>query len=121
MEKVAQLSEKIINETDAYSKQYTTNEGKTATTQQSLATLNTIIQDICVLYKYIVEKKLYEQMKNTIPALNSLSSLIQKIQINETNANKLHLDSALQVWQQIKAVGTLLACMVLDNIHAHEK
>lgn len=118
MEKAGQLSEKIINEVDSYSKQYTTKEGKIATTELSLKSLNVIVQDVCVLYKYLIEKKLYERMHNIIPALNGVASLIKKIQINETNANKLHLDSALQIWQQIKAVGALLACMVLDNINA---
>lgn len=115
MEKAYELSQKIIKDIENYTKQYTTNDGKIATTQQSLVILNMIVQDCCVLYKYIIEKKLYENMHNIIPALNQLGELIKKIQITKDNAEKLHLDSAIQIWQQIKIVGALLACMVIDN------
>lgn len=121
MEKAVQLSEKIINEVNDYSKAYTSTEGKIATTEQSLIVLNAIIQDICVLYKYVVDKKLYEKMQRIIPTLNTLAELIMKIQITEDNANKLHLDSANQLWQQIKAVGALLACMIVEQDEADKQ
>lgn len=121
MEKAVQLSEKIIYEVNEYSKAYTSTEGKIATTEQSLAILNAIIQDVCVLYKYVVDKKLYEDMQRIIPTLNTLADLIMKIQITKENANKLHLDSANQLWQQIKAVGALLACMIVEQDEANKQ
>ena len=120
MKKAVELSEKIIAETESYAKMYTSAEGRIGTTQQSLAVLNQIIEDVCVLYKYVVDKKLYESMHEIIPAINALAELIMKIQINKGNAEKLHLDSAMQIWQQIKAAGALLACMIIDRNNATE-
>jgi len=120
MEKAVQLSEKIVNTVNDYAKAYTSPDGKIATTEQSLEILNQIVQDVCILYKYIVDKKLYENMPEIIPAINALTELITKIQITKDNAERLHLDSAMQIWQQIKAAGALLACMVIDRDEANK-
>lgn len=114
MEKAVQLADKIVKEIEEYSINYTTTEGKIATTNVALQKLNTIIEDGFVLYKYIVEKKLYEKYSSLVPLLNGLADTIKKLQINEQNAKKLNLSSATQIWQQAKISIALLACEILD-------
>lgn len=114
MEKAIQLSNKILNEIEEYSKNYVTNEGKIATTNVALQKLNTIIEDGFVLHKYLIEKKLYENNLSLIPLLNSVGDSIKRLQVTEQNAKKLNLSSAIQSWQQAKIAIALLACEVLE-------
>ena len=114
MEKAVQLADKIVKEIEEYSLNYTTNEGKIATTNVALQKLNTIIEDGFVLYKYLVEKKLYEKYATLTPLLNSVAESIKKLQVTEQNAKKLNLSSATQIWQQAKISIALLACEILD-------
>ena len=114
MEKAIQLSNKILNEIEEYSKNYVTNEGKIATTNVALQKLNTIIEDGFVLHKYLIEKKLYESNLSLIPLLNSVGDSIKRLQVTEQNAKKLNLSSAIQSWQQAKIAIALLACEVLE-------
>ena len=60
LNKAYQLSEKIIKDIEDYSAEYVTDEGKTVTTPAELQALNTIIEEGFTLYKYVIEKKLYE-------------------------------------------------------------
>ena len=114
MEKAIQLSNKILNEIEEYSKNYVTNEGKIATTNVALQKLNTIIEDGFVLHKYLIEKKLYENNLSLMPLLNSVGNSIKRLQVTEQNAKKLNLSSAIQSWQQAKIAIALLACEVLE-------
>ena len=114
MEKAIQLSDKILKEIEEYSTNYVTTEGKIATTNVALEKLNVIIEDGFVLYKYLIDKKLYETHQSIVPFLNGVAESIEKLQVTEQNAKKLNLSSATQIWQQAKISIALLACEVLE-------
>ena len=114
MKKAYELSEKIIKDIEDYSAEYVTDEGKTVTTEGELKALNTIIEEGFTLYKYLVEKKLYEDKPGIIVALNELGKYLEKLQINEENAKKLHLSNVMQIWNQAKLAIAVLACALLD-------
>ena len=114
MKKAYQLSEKIIKDIEVYSEEYVTEEGKTVTTEAELKALNGIIEEGFTLYKYLVEKKLYDKDPSIIVAVNELGTYIEKLQINEQNAKKLHLSNVMQIWNQAKIAIAVLAGAVLD-------
>ena len=114
MKKAYQLSEKIIKNIEAYSEEYVTKEGKTVITEAELKALNGIIEEGFTLYKYLVEKKLYDKDPSILVAVNELGTYIEKLQINEQNAKKLHLSNVMQIWNQAKIAIAVLACAVLD-------
>ena len=114
MKKAYQLAEKIIKDIEAYSEEYVTEEGKTVATEAELKALNGIIEEGFTLYKYLVEKKLYDKDPSIVVAVNELGTYIEKLQINEQNAKKLHLSNVMQIWNQAKIAIAVLACAVLD-------
>ena len=114
MKKAYDLSEKIIKDIEDYSAEYVTDEGKTVTTEAELKALNTIIEEGFTLYKYLVEKKLYEDKPEVIVALNEVGKYLEKLQINEENVKKLQLSNVMQIWNQAKLAIAVLACALLD-------
>ena len=114
MKKAYQLAEKIIKNIEDYSEKYVTEEGKTVTSEDELKALNEIIEEGFTLYKYLVEKKLYDKDPSITVAVNELGGYIQKLQINEENAKKLHLSNVMQIWNQAKIAIAVLACALLD-------
>lgn len=114
MKKAYQLAEKIIKDIEDYSEEYVTEDGKTVTTEAELKALNNIIEKGFTLYKYLVEKKLYDKDPSIIVAVNELGTYIEKLQINEQNAKKLHLSNVMQIWNQAKIAIAVLACALLD-------
>ena len=76
--------------------------------------MTTIIEEGFTLYKYLVEKKLYENIPSITVAVNELGKYIEKLQITEENAKKLHLSNVMQVWNQAKIAIAVLACNLLD-------
>lgn len=114
MEKAYQLSEKIIAEVDEFAQNYTSYDGNTITSEDSVNDLNVIIQDGFVLYNYMVEKKLYEGKDEITSTLNELQKYIEKLTITKENAEKLHLSNVMQIWNQAKLVIAILACQILD-------
>ena len=114
MKKAYQLAEKIIKDIEDYSEEYVTEDGKTVTTEAELKALNNIIEEGFTLYKYLVEKKLYDKDPSIIVAVNELGTYIEKLQINEQNAKKLHLSNVMQIWNQAKIAIAVLACALLD-------
>jgi len=114
MKKAYQLAEKIIKDIEDYSAEYVTEDGKTVTTEAELKALNNIIEEGFTLYKYLVEKKLYDKDPSIIVAVNELGTYIEKLQINEQNAKKLHLSNVMQIWNQAKIAIAVLACALLD-------
>lgn len=121
MKKAYQLSEKIIKDIEVYSEEYVTEEGKTVTTEAELKALNGIIEEGFTLYKYLVEKKLYDKDPSIVVAVNELGTYIEKLQINEQNAKKLHLSNVMQIWNQAKIAIAVLACAILDYRDEQEK
>ena len=114
MKKAYQLSEKIIKDIEDYSANYVTDEGKTVTTPDELKALNTIIEEGFTLYKYLIEKKLYENDPSILCAVNELGAYVEKLKITEDNAKKLHLSNVMQIWNQAKIAIAVLACALLD-------
>lgn len=121
MEKAYELSKKIIEEIENYSKEYTSDNGKIVTTELGLKKLHMIIENGFVLYKYCIDKKLYEKYSSLVLLLNSVAEIIEKLQINENNAKKLNLSSATQIWQQGKISIALLACEIMDLYEENEQ
>ena len=105
MKKAYQLSEKIIKDIEAYSEEYVTKEGKTVITEAELKALNGIIEEGFTLY---------DKDPSLVVAVNELGIYIEKLQINEQNAKKLHLSNVMQIWNQAKIAIAVLACAVLD-------
>lgn len=114
MNNAYKLSEKILNDINEYSEKYISEDGKTVPTQEAILKLNTILENGFSLYKYMVEKKLYEGKPEIESSLVELQKYIEKLQINKSNAEKLQLSSALQLWNQSKVVIAVLACNILD-------
>lgn len=114
LKKAYQLSEKIIKDIEDYSAEYVTEEGKTVTTPSELQALNNIIEEGFTLYKYLVEKKLYEGIPSITVAVDELGKYVEKLQINEENAKKLHLSNVMQIWNQAKIAIAVLVCALLD-------
>jgi len=114
MKKVYQLAEKIIKDIEDYSENYVTDEGKTVTSSDELKALNTIIEEGFALYKYLIEKKLYNTDPSIECAVNELGGYIEKLKITEDNAKKLHLSNVMQIWNQAKIAIAVLACAILD-------
>jgi hypothetical protein len=114
MEKAYALSEKILKDVNTYSEKYTSEDGKSITTKESIADLNVIIEEGFSLHKYLVEKKLYEGKPAIESALIELQKYMEKLSINKENAEKLQLSSAMQLWNQAKIAIAMLACNILD-------
>jgi len=114
MKKAYDLAEVIINEINNYSEMYTSEDGQTTTTQDSIMALNSIIEKGLSLYKYLQENKLYEGKPNIIVVMNTLAGYVDKLQINKKNAENLNLSNAIQLWNQCKICIAMLACELLD-------
>lgn len=121
MEKAYKLSEKILDEINLYEEQYKTLEGKNIITDSSIQNLNTIIEEGFTLYKYLVEKNLYEQNPEMRMSLLELEKYMNKLTINKENAENLKLTSAMQIWNQCKVIIAILAATVIDTYESKDK
>ena len=121
MEKAYKLSEKILDEINLYEEQYKTLEGKNIITDDSIQNLNTIIEEGFTLYKYLVEKNLYEQNPEMRISLLELEKYMNKLTINKENAENLKLTSAMQIWNQCKVIIAILAATVIDTYENKDK
>lgn len=111
MQKAKELATKLLDIIDAYSEKYYT-ENKVIRTEQSISELNRIVEGGFSLYKYAVEKKLYEGNKELTVHLDELGKYAEKLQINAENAKKIHLSDALILWDQC----VVLIAAVADDI-----
>ena len=114
MDKAYSLSEKIINDVEAYSLKYTTPDSNIIHNEESLADLNIILEEGFTLYKYMIEKNLYVEKPEITATLTELGKYIEKLQITKENAEKLNLENVLIIWEQAKMTIAMLACNVLD-------
>lgn len=114
MNKAYELSEKIINDIENYSLKYTAPDGKIIHNEESLAELNTILQEGFTLHKYMIEKNLYEGKPEITAVLIELGKYMEKLQITKENAEKLNLENVILIWEQAKVTIALLACDILD-------
>ena len=114
MKKAAELSEIILNEINLYCDMYVAEDGRINHTESSIQMLNDIIEKGFSLYKYCIDKKLYENNPDLVIYLNNVAEYIKKLQITKENANKLYLSNALMIWEQAKVSIAILANSILD-------
>lgn len=114
MKKTYKLAEKITTEINDFYKNYVSDDSETIHTKESILALDSIIKDGFILYKYLVEKKLYENKPNIEATLIELQKYMSKLEINKENATNLDLSNALQLWNQTVIVIATLACNLLD-------
>lgn len=114
MEKAYKLSEKIVNEVNHHVENFKTEEFKNVPSLDMITSLNQIIEDGLVLYKYLQENKLYEGKEYITADMLELAKYVNKLQINNANAKKLDLENALQLWDQSMLIIANLACDILD-------
>lgn len=115
MEKAYQLSEKLIEQINNHSETYMTTDGKSVHSEDMINSLNNIIESGLVLYKYLQEHKYYEGIPTVTVDMIELSKLVDKMAITESNAKKLDMGNALQIWNQMKIIIAKLACDLLDH------
>lgn len=121
MEKVYQLADKLITLINEYCEKYTSNDGKIIRTEASIGELNRIVEGGFSLYKYLIDKKIYETIPKLTSELDELSGYICKLQMNKENAQKLHLTDALQIWEQCKIVIAYICNDILDYRDEQDK
>ena len=114
MKKAYDLAQKIIDGINDYSEHYVTSFGKTIHTEEQLMALNMILENGFTLYNYIVKHEFYEGKPEILTACNEVAKYLEKLEINEENAKKLQMSSALQVWEQARLAIAMLACTLLD-------
>ena len=113
MEKAKELADKLIDIIDTYCGRYYTGT-KTIRTEESIKELNKIVEGGFSLYKYAIEKKLYENHPELSIHLDELGKYIEKLQINAENAKKIHLSDALMIWDQCVPVIATVACDISE-------
>ncbi len=114
MENAYKLAEVLLTDIDAHAEAFTSEEGKMIATSDSVMALNKILEKAFTLHKYLVEKELYVGKPSIEIALVELQKYMEKLQINQENAEKLNLSNALQLWNQAKIAAAILACNLLD-------
>ena len=114
MKKSYELAKKVIIEINDYQEKYTSFEGKHIITDDAIKVLDKIIHDGLILYKRVIDKKVYVGKPEIISILNDMNKLLEKLQINEENAKNVNLSSGLQLWEQLKVMIALLASYVMD-------
>jgi len=114
MKKAYELSEKIVNEVNYHVENFKTETFKDVPTSDMITSLNKIIKDGLVLYKYLQENKLYEGKDLVTADMLELSKYVNKLQMTKANAKKLDLKNALQLWDQTMLIIANLACDLLD-------
>lgn len=114
MENAYTLSTKILKDINEYHEKYVSEDGKDVKTQESIMTLNYIIESGFALHKYIVEKELYKERPLIEIPLLEVQKYLEQLQINKENADKLRLSNVIQLWNQTKIAIAMLACGVLD-------
>lgn len=114
MNKAYELSEKIVREVNTHVDNFKTDEFKDVVCEDMIGSLDTIIKDGVVLYKYLLEKKFYEHLPQIAVDMNELAKLLEKLSTNEENAKKLDFKNSIQLWNQAMLITASLACDLLD-------
>lgn len=120
MEKAYQLSEMLLTQINDYCGKYTSPDGKDVTTEDSLVALQDILEKGFALHNYLIEHKLYEDKPAILSAISQLSMFMSQLTINKTNAEKLRLSNAIQLWNQAKIAIAVLANEILNYKDTHD-
>lgn len=113
-EKAYKLSEKIIEDVNSFQENFVSEEGKTVPSQDMIMALNTIIEEGFVLYKYIVENKIYEGKPTITVDVVELAKHMKTLEMTEQNSKNLDLESAMNSWKACEVIIAKLACDLLD-------
>lgn len=113
-EKAYKLSEKIIEDVNSFQENFVSEEGKTVPSQDMIMALNTIIEEGFVLYKYIVENKIYEGKPTITVDVVELEKHMKTLEMTEQNSKNLDLQSAMNSWKACEVIIAKLACDLLD-------
>lgn len=113
-EKAYQLSEKIIKDVNTFQENFVSEEGRTVPSQDMVLSLNTIIEEGFVLYKFIVENKIYEGKPDITVDVIELEKHMKSLEMTEQNSKNLDLRSAMDAWKACEIIIAKLACDLLD-------
>lgn len=120
MEKAYQLSEMLLTQINEYCGKYTSPDGKDVTTEDSLVELQDILEKGFALHNYLIEHKLAEDKPAILSSLNQLNKFITQLTITKSNAEKLRLSNAIQLWNQAKIAIAVLANEILNYKDTHD-
>lgn len=113
-EKAYELSEKIVKDVNDFYGEFITEDGKITPSQDMIKALGVIIEEGFVLYKYIVENKIYEGKANITVDVLELEKHMTTLEMTEENSKKLDLQSAMNAWKACEVIIAKLACDLLD-------
>lgn len=109
-----ELCEKIVTDVNDFHSIYITDEGKFVPSREMIMALNVIIEEGFVLYKHVIENKLYEGKPEITVDVLELEKYIKALEMTEENAKRLDLQSAFNSWKSCEVVIAKLACDLLD-------
>lgn len=115
-----ELSSKLLNQINDYCNKYTGIDGKDVISENSLAYLQEILEEGFTLHNYLIENKISDNNDKIKTALLKLEIFMNQLTINKTNAEKLRLSNAVQIWNQAKIAIAILANTVLDEYENKE-
>ena len=113
-EKAYELSEKIVKDVNNFYGEFITEDGKITPSQDMIKALGVIIEEGFVLYKYVVENKIYEGKPNITVDVLELEKHMTTLEMTEENSKKLDLQSAMNAWKACEVIIAKLACDLLD-------
>lgn len=113
-EKAYELSEKIVKDVNDFYGEFITEDGRITPSQDMIKALGVIIEEGFVLYKYVVENKIYEGKANITADVLELEKHMTTLEMTEENSKKLDLQSAMNAWKACEVIIAKLACDLLD-------
>lgn len=113
-EKAYELSEKIVKDVNDFYGEFITEDGRITPSQDMVKALGVIIEEGFVLYKYVVENKIYEGKANITADVLELEKHMTTLEMTEENSKKLDLQSAMNAWKACEVIIAKLACDLLD-------
>lgn len=113
-EKAYELSEKIVKDVNDFYGEFITEDGRITPSQDMVKSLGVIIEEGFVLYKYVVENKIYEGKANITVDVLELEKHMTTLEMTEENSKKLDLQSAMNAWKACEVIIAKLACDLLD-------
>lgn len=113
-EKAYELSEKIVKDVNNFYGEFITEDGRITPSQDMIKALGVIIEEGFVLYKYVVENKIYEGKANITVDVLELEKHMTTLEMTEENSKKLDLQSAMNAWKACEVIIAKLACDLLD-------
>jgi hypothetical protein len=113
-EKAYELSEKIVKDVNDFYGEFITEDGRITPSQDMVKALGVIIEEGFVLYKYVVENKIYEGKANITADVLELEKHMTTLEMTEENSKKLDLQSAMNAWKAFEVIIAKLACDLLD-------